>query len=135
MELLIMFLRAAVVWGVIALMAVANGLLRERVVAPALGDRRALQVSGVTLALLVLAAAWGFADFMGVHQAGPSLAVGVQWLIMTLVFEAGLGRWVMKRRWKDLLQIFDVTKGDLFLLVLLVTLLAPYVVGKVRGDF
>lgn len=126
-------LRAAIVWLGIAALAVGNGVLRDLLVAPTLGERIALPLSGILLAGIVVAITWLAFAFLG---AGLSrrcyLLIGVQWVCMTLVLDSVLGR-LRGQTWLERLQVFDVSAGNLFLLVLLVSLLAPLSVARVKG--
>ncbi|MBL8446270.1 MAG: hypothetical protein JNJ44_02530, partial [Zoogloeaceae bacterium] len=51
--------------------------------------------------------------------------VGIGWLASTVVFEFGMGRWVLGKPWSDLLAAYTFTDGNLWPLVLLTVLLAP----------
>ncbi|SFM70155.1 hypothetical protein SAMN04487963_3419 [Marinobacter zhejiangensis] len=115
----------AAVWLLIAVLAVLNGFLREAILQPLLGARLALPVSGVALALIVLIVT--FVCFRWL--AGPYWLIGIQWVVMTLLFEFGFGHYVAGKSWPELLQTFNVLRGDLFVLVLLVSLIAPRLVA------
>lgn len=128
-----LILKTALIWLLIALLAVGNGILREKLLVPALGKGRALPVSGITLALIVLLVTWLTFDFIGMYPAATYLYVGLQWVIMTLAFEFLFGHYAGGKSWQVLLQVFDVRKGDLFLLVLVVTLLAPLGTAILKG--
>jgi hypothetical protein len=52
---------------------------------------------------------------------------------MTLLFEFLFGHYVASKSWQDLLQVFNVLKGDLFLVVLVVSLFAPCLAARKRG--
>lgn len=115
----------AAVWLLIAVLAVLNGFLREAILQPLLGTRLALPVSGVVLALIVLIVT--FVCFRWL--AGPYWLIGIQWVVMTLLFEFGFGHYVAGKSWPELLQTFNMLRGDLFVLVLLVSLIAPRLVA------
>ncbi|SDW13901.1 hypothetical protein [Marinobacter mobilis] len=124
-----LFWKASLIWLLIAALAVVNGIFREQVLVPLVGAQLALPTSGVLLALIVLAV-----TFVSVRWlAGPYWCVGGQWLVMTLLFEFGFGHWVADKPWPQLMQTFNVCSGDLFVLVLLVTLAAPSLMARLRG--
>lgn len=122
---ILIFLKASLIWLLIAALAVVNGIFREQVLVPALGAKSALLVSGLMLALIVLLVT--FACFRWLAE--PYWRIGVLWLVMTLLFEFSFGHYVAGKSWPELLQVFNIFRGDLFLLVLLVTLAAPSLVG------
>lgn len=125
--------RAAVIWLVIAALAVANGAIREGLLRPQLGIAVALPLSGISLALIVLLVSYFAINFLGGRSAHAYWLIGVQWVVMTLALEFLFGHFVAGKSWPDLLQTFNLAKGDLFILVLLVSLTAPYLIARLRG--
>jgi hypothetical protein len=101
----------------------ANGFARAAILVPWLGDHRARQVSTATAVAIVAAAAWLLV------RAFPGrtgwLRVGLLWTALTLAFEFLLGRYVSGLSWSELAADYDVTRGRLWPLVPLATLLAP----------
>jgi len=122
--------RATLVWLLLAALAVANGALRDTLLPPFFGPSIALPLSGVTLSLLILAATRLCFSFLQAGHPGACRRIGLQWLSMTLAFEYLLGHFVMGKDWPTLLQTLDVAHGNLFVLVLLVTLAAPCLVSR-----
>jgi len=127
-------LRAAVIWLVIACLAVGNGFIRDLVMAPRFGAGLALPLSGISLSVIVFAVTYIAFGFLRAPEKPACLLIGVQWVLMTLAFEWIFGSLVAGKPWMDLLQLFDVTRGNLFSLVLLVTLSSPYLVARIKGD-
>lgn len=130
--MLIVVIKAAVIWLGIACLAVANGMVREYLFVPALGMKFALPLSGLTLSAVVFLLAYLSVNFIGVRRKSGCFAIGVQWVVMTLAFEFFFGYFVAGQSWVTLLQVFDVASGDLFVLVLLTSLLSPYAVARIR---
>ncbi len=125
--------RAALIWLLIACLAVANGVLRENVMAPITGMGMALPLSGISLSLIVLVVSYFSLGFLGVRTAAIYWLIGLQWVVMTLAFEFLFGHFVVGKSWSTLLQTFNLAKGDLFLLVLLVSLVSPYLMARLKG--
>ncbi len=126
-------LKAGSLWLVLAVLAVVNGLFREKVLVPGLGLDLALPLSGLILALMIFVMAYVAIPWFGENTATGFLLVGMQWVIMTLLFEFLFGHYVAGKSWQDLLQVFNVLKGDLFLVVLVVSLFAPCLAARKRG--
>jgi hypothetical protein len=59
------------------------------------------------------------------------LLAGLLWLVLTLVFEFGFGRWRGKS-WEQLLADYDLAKGRLWVLIPVFTSLAPYIFYRLR---
>jgi hypothetical protein len=119
------YLMSLLVWCALLVIAVANGALREFVLAPRLGAV-ALPISGVTA---MTAFAVAIAAF--IRAVRPSVAVaariGALWLVMTLCVET-LMTVAAGRPAADVaaaLAPAALAKGDLLLGLLLVTTLAP----------
>lgn len=128
-----LLLKATVLWGAIGVLAVGNGVVREALLEPALGPILGLSASGISLSVLVLLVAYAGAPWLG-HQPAARLAgIGVYWLVLTLLFETGLGWLVLAQSPEDLLRPYSFAGGNLWLLVLAVVTAAPWLAGKARG--
>jgi hypothetical protein len=123
-------LAASGTWCGFVAAAIANGAARERVLRPAVG-RAAEPLSVATLSAAILAGTHCF-----VRRAAPQasarelLAVGVGWTGATVAFEFLFGHYVAGAAWEELLANYDLPRGRLWPLVLLVTLLAPAALGR-----
>jgi hypothetical protein len=128
-----LFLNAALIWSIIAVFAVVNGIVREKLLLPTLGHAAALPLSGLMLCAIVFTVTY---CSMGVLRSGTSagyLLVGVQWVIMTLLFEFLFGHYAAGKPWSEILQVFNFRSGDLFILVLLISLFSPILAAKLKG--
>lgn len=122
------------IWFVIALLAIANGLFREKILLSVLGQSIALPVSGILLSLIVFFVTYLSFSLFGKHNASTYVLIGLQWVVMTLLFEVLFGHYVMGSSWSDISQVFNPMKGDLFILVLLVSLFSPLLVAKIKDQ-
>ncbi len=129
---LLLAIKAVTVWGVIAACAIANGLVREKLLVPHLGQAVALPASGIVLCLVVFTITYVSIPFLGKHAVSTYVLLGMQWVLMTLLFELIVGHYVIGKSWQTLFQEFNILKGNLMVLVLLVSLLAPYGAAKLR---
>lgn len=118
---------AFAVWGLMVGAAIFNGSLREYLLNPWLGEGLALPLSGVTLSLLILLCVRLAAPWLAVTMWQQRLSLGVFWVSLTLTFEYLFGHFVLSRSWAEINGVFDLSGGNLFLLVLLATLLAPLI--------
>ncbi len=130
-----MFLRAAAVWLLLVPLAILNGTVRNYLLVPLVGNGAAHVISSLTLSALILAAAWLFIGWIHPASAGQALGLGCFWLALTVLFEFGAGHYLFKNPWEKLLADYNVFKGRVWVLVLLATLLAPYVTARLRGLF
>jgi len=123
-------LRAAAVWGLILALAILNGALREAVLLPRLGDPGAHLISGALLAACILVVSYLLVPHVGARSARELMAIGAGWFALTLVFEFGFGRLVLGGSWPDILAAYTFRHGNIWPLVLLLTLVAPWLVGR-----
>ncbi|SMC21952.1 hypothetical protein SAMN02746041_01328 [Desulfacinum hydrothermale DSM 13146] len=108
-----------IVWLVLAVVAVGNGLIRELTYGRRLGELRAHQISSVLAIVffsLVIAAAHHVRPLASFSQA---VRVGIVWVVMTVAFELGFGHYVAGHSWRRLLADYHVLRGRLWPLVLL----------------
>lgn len=127
-----LFLKTSMIWLIIALLAIINGLFRENVLVGMIGPNMAVPVSGITLSMIVLIVTYVSFPLFGKHHALTYFVIGLQWVLMTLLFEFIFGHYVMGKSWFSLLQVFDIMKGDLFIIVLIVSLFSPLLVAKIK---
>ena len=127
------FLKATVLWFAVLALAMANGIAREKVLVPAIGPFAALVASGIILSACVFLVALAAAPWYGRLSSMRWLGVGVFWLAMTLAFEFGFGRLVQHKGWTELFEAYTFKGGNIWPLVLLVVLLAPWAAAKLRG--
>ncbi len=124
---------ALLAWLLILALAVANGALREALLIPALGRFWGLVLSGGLLALFILLVARSLVRHLRGIGVVPGLRIGLRigllWLLLTLAFEFGFGRYVQHKPWPELLAAYTFEDGNLWPLLLLVTLLAPALAG------
>jgi hypothetical protein len=129
-----LWLRACVAWVTLAAVMVALGTVRERLLAPRLGELTAHQVTCFIGSLLILAVAYAALPWLAVLDA-PTLQVeiGVFWLLLTLPFELLFGHWVAGQPWSRLLENYNLLRGRLLLVILVLVFLAPRLAGLLHS--
>ncbi len=123
------------IWLIIVIAAILNGTLREKLLVPVIGSGMALPLSGLTLSILVFIVSLTFIPYIGASEPKVYMAIGLLWVVLTLSFEFIFGHFVVGRSWQEIMQVFNIKKGDLFILVLLVTAFSPWLAAKVKGLF
>lgn len=127
-----MILRILTAWFGLVILAIANGAFREAVLTPRLGTGWAHFASSVSLSALILASAWFTVPWIGVSSSSECWLTGSIWLAMTVLFEFGFGHFVVKKSWAELLADYDLLAGRIWIVVLAVVFLAPYLVARMR---
>lgn len=129
-----MLIRAAAIWLVLMVLAIANGVTRNALITPRVGEHAGHVISTVILCGLIFLAAWLAIDWIGPGGARQAFFVGVLWVGMTAAFEFLVGHYVFGHSWEKLLADYNLARGRVWILVLLSTLLAPYVAARARGQ-
>ncbi|TEB12022.1 hypothetical protein [Pelotomaculum propionicicum] len=120
-------MKYALAWVGLVIIAILNGGVREKWYRPHMGELTAHQLSTLTGIMLFGVYIWILTGIWIIGSAGQAFAIGGVWVVLTIVFEFIFGHYVMKHSWDDLLYNYNLLKGRLWVLVLVWTLLAPYV--------
>jgi hypothetical protein len=126
-------LKVFTVWLTILIIAIINGILRETLLIPSLGAFRALIASGIILSCCIFLLALFATPWYGRLTASQYWIIGFLWLSLTLVFEFSFGRLVQHKSWSELLQPYMFTGGNIWPIVLVITLASPWVAARLRG--
>ena len=94
-----LILKACGVWLVIMICAIVNGMFRENIVAPKLGQNIALPLSGLSLAMLIFIITYFVVPVFGKNNSQTYFLIGAQWVMMTLLFEFLFGFYVAGKSW------------------------------------
>jgi hypothetical protein len=124
--------RAVLVWLLLLVLAILNGAFRQAALNPALGPQMGHVVSTVLLSGLIVAVAGVTVPWIAPVTSRAALAVGILWMTLTLAFEFGAGYWLFHKSLAELVYDYDLTRGRIWPLVLVATVLSPVLVGKWR---
>ena len=69
--------------------------------------------------------AWALSGFLKLSSPGEAIGVGLMWMILTIIFEFALGRYVVGDSWSKLLANYNIFEGRVFGLFILWVGLAP----------
>ena len=127
------WLKALALWLAILILAILNGVLREKALIPTMGSFGALIASGILLSACIFLVAFVGAPWYGRLSSSQWLLIGVFWLLLTLIFEFGFGRFVQHKNWPELFQAYTFEGGNIWPLVLVVTLISPWLAARWRG--
>lgn len=111
--------RWIVAWLGAAVLGIVNGTIRELAYKDRVGESTANRISVATLIALlalyfsVLQRRWPLAT------TRDALSIGAIWVALTVLFEFGFGHYVDGDSWEELLENYDVTEGNLWILILL----------------
>ncbi|MFN4774226.1 MAG: hypothetical protein ACK5VA_21785 [Pseudanabaena sp.] len=126
-------LKSVLVWLVFILAESLNGAARIFWLIPLLGDRLAHQVSFAIGSLLILTIATLFIRWLKAEKSWQLLSIGLAWLLLTVLFEIGLGRFVFAYSWEQIAADYNLLQGGLMPIGLVLLVLSPFIATKIRG--
>jgi len=124
-ELVTLIWRALAVWFGILILAVLNGGVRQAWLIPYFGEAAGRALSTIALCGLVFLVAWLTIGWMRPLGVADALTVGLLWLVLTLAFEFLAGHYLFHQPWAVLLEDYDLSRGRIWVAVLVVVLFAP----------
>lgn len=127
-----MYWKALASWFLLLVIAIANGAFREFVLVPRMTAPRPHQLSTILLSGAILLLSLAVIRWINPARTLDALRIGAMWLVLTLCFEFGFGRWQGKS-WATLLEDYNLLVGRIWPLVLVVTLVAPWFAARIRG--
>ena len=126
-----MLIKSSVLWFAILIMAILNGILREKILIPALGAFGAFLTSGMILSLCIFAVAYFAVPWYGRLPSVQWMIIGAFWLGLTLLFEFGFG-FLQRKPLHEILAAYTFKDGNIWPLVLFATFFAPWLMAKWR---
>ncbi len=125
--------RAFAVWLLIIAGETVLGTLRTFGLEPTLGpDVARLAAFPFSLAWIALAV-WLTIRWIGARRTSSLLAIGFLWVALTLAFEIALGRLAFGFTWDQVFADYDLRRGRLMSLGLVLLWLAPWAMARWRG--
>ena len=123
--------RGLLVWLAIIAAETIHGILRGLYITPYVGDLRARQIGVLIGSLIIFLIA--FLTVRWIHASTKQfLLIGMLWVVLTVIFEVGLGLAVGLSS-ERILADYDVRAGGMMIFGLLFMLVAPYLSARLRG--
>lgn len=123
-------LRALTVWLAIIFAESVHGTLRQIFLAPLVGDFTARRIAFFIGMLLIFLITYFLIRWINAPSIKSLFAVGLMWMMLTAIFEFGLGYFVLQYSWERMFEDYDVSRGGLMGFGLLFMLFAPYLAAK-----
>ena len=122
--------RSLFVWLLIVPLAILNGGLRNHVIEPMIG-RYAQPISGIILCILIFCVCLIFIPRLGNGSQITYVILGILWVVITIAFEFLMG-FIEGFTLDELLSAYDITTGNLWLIVLFFTGFSPWLSAKMK---
>lgn len=114
-------------------LAVINGTARDLWYKNYTEELAARQISTVTLLLLFAVYIWFVIKRYPPATSEQAITVGILWLVLTLVFEFGMG-YMSGKTWPQMLEDYNIVKGRLWVLIPVWVALAPYLFFRILKE-
>lgn len=121
-------------WLPMIAVAFVNATIRELIFTKHFSKFRSQQISTLTLIIFCTIYVWfvyPYLHFQNKHQ--PFITGGI-WVVLTVLFEFALGK-ITKHSWNEMLQQYNIGKGNIWPLFLLWLFLLPYMVYLLSSKF
>ena len=127
-----MIYKVLVIWLVMLVVAILNAGLRNAVITPRLGEHAGHVISTATGCAAFLVLIWLSLPWVGARGRRDLLLIGLLWLVLTVAFEFLAGHYLFGSSWDKLLADYNVFRGRVWAAVLVVILLGPLFMGRLR---
>lgn len=127
------FLKASIIWVCFIPFPILNGLFRQSVLIPLFGEMAGRQISTILLstAFFIFVFILLRREFIRLRYY-QLLLIGIMWLALTLAFEFGFGYFVDHISISQLLADYDITRGKIWPLFLILELITPIVIKYIQ---
>ena len=121
-------------WILLAIVAIANGILRQSTYGKYVPELVAHQVSTATGIALTGLVVWMLSQRWPIENATNAWIIGFCWLAMTVAFEIGFGHYLAGHSWTKLLADYNIVAGRIWSLFLVWITVMPYVFFRLGGS-
>jgi hypothetical protein len=128
-----MYWKYFVAWFGIVVLGLLNATVHQTVYAKYVSELAGHQISTLTFAVLVGLYAWTLSGFWKLTSPGEAIGVGLMWMVLTIIFEFGLGHYVVGDSWGKLLGDYNLLAGRVWGLFILWVGLAPYFFFRIKA--
>lgn len=125
-------LRGFLVWLVIVFVESVHGMLRQLFLAPLFGDFPARRIAFFVGMALIFLIACLFVRWIRAQNPKRLFAVGLMWALLTLLFEFGLGIFVLNYSRERMLEDYNVSRGGFMAFGIFFMVFAPYLAARLR---
>ncbi len=124
MKILLIYIFA---WLGLVIIAVANGIVREKLYGQSMSELSAHQLSTLIVIILLGIYIFVLTIVFQIQSAKQAFMISSVWMIMTVIFEFVFGHFVAGQSWTNLFMDYNILNGRVWVLVLIWIFIAPYV--------
>jgi hypothetical protein len=124
-------LKSILIWFSILVLAILNGAFRNYVMTPFIGEKHSRPISGITLCCLIFIVSFFLLPLLGKGLKKTYIHMGILWVLLTIIFETILGL-VQGMSFNKIINAYNITTGDLWLIVVLFIGFVPIIIAKMK---
>ena len=127
-----MLLKIIITWALFIPVAIVNGITRDLVYKPWVGDLAAHQISTVIAIFAFISLVYYLrrSDFRYLSNLRLFLT-GLLWVVLTIIFEFGFGFYIDKVPWEKLVADYNILEGRVWGAMLVAELFTPLLIKAV----
>jgi drug/metabolite transporter (DMT)-like permease len=126
-------LRALALCVVLAGTETLHGIARAVLLVPRVGKERATRLSILSGSLLAFAVCYLLVPGIGLKSTPQHLTLGLCLALFMAAFDLAMGMLLLRRPWRKALQDFNPATGNLLIFGLVLLVLFPALVARLRG--
>ena len=119
-------------WLGMVIIAVANGIVREKLYGQSMSELAAHQLSTFIAIILLGIYIFVLTLVFPIQSAKQAFTISGIWITMTVIFEFVFGHFIAGHSWTTLFMDYNILKGRVWVLVLIWTFIAPYVFYRLK---
>ena len=131
---LLLFIKSLGIWVVLAISAIIVATFRNEVLLQPLGERTAHQIGTLLFLTVQFLIIYFFIKRVKLTEIRTAVLVGIFWLTLTIIFEFLFGHYVVGQPWEKLFADYNISKGRIWVLVLINNVVAPLLSSKLIKD-
>jgi hypothetical protein len=117
-------------WFMLMVIAIANGLAREKLYGKLLPELVSHQLSTFLGIFLTGLFVWLLNLYLPIESSNQAWFIGCFWLFLTVAFEFGFGHYIIGHSWQRLLADYNILRGRIWIIFLIWICLLPFVIFK-----
>ena len=125
-------LKYVIAWFPMIVIAIVNGLFREKFLANHFNELRAHQLSTASMIVLFGIYVWIIFKIWVPISSSTAIIIGLIWLVLTVIFEFLFGHYIAGHSWDKLLYDYNILKGRVWVLILIWITIAPYIIYQIQ---
>jgi hypothetical protein len=127
------FFKAVSVWLIMLIAAILNGLIREQLITPVVGEFAGRVISSLILSAFIFGITIIFIPWFRISRVSELWSLGAFWAALTITFEFIFGR-IQGFSWHTLLAHYKLLEGRLWFIVPLTALISPRLSAVIRKN-